>query len=91
MITDSTVSVDISGLARQYGSACIERLAEILSGDDPAAAVEAAKALLDRAYGAPLQQFAFDGNGVTVEINANVPDESNQRSNGERDGVRNAS
>jgi hypothetical protein len=91
MLTDSTVSVDISGLARQYGAACIERLAEILRGDDPAAAVAAAKALLDRAYGAPLQQFAFDGTGITVEINAGEPDESSQRSNGESDGAWNAS
>jgi hypothetical protein len=83
MLDAAAASPDISSLARQYGPACIERLAAILRGDDLAAAVEAAKALLDRAFGAPLQQFAFDGNGIAVEVNAAKPDESNQRSNGE--------
>jgi hypothetical protein len=44
---------DAGALARLYGAACIEVLVAALYGTDVAAAVEAAKTLLNLGYGAP--------------------------------------
>jgi hypothetical protein len=74
---------DIGALARVHGVACIERLVRILDGPDAAAAVEAARELLDRGYGRPPQPLAFDAPGITVEVNAGAESAAPHRSNGE--------
>jgi hypothetical protein len=75
---------DISALARVHGVACIERLVRILDGADAAAAVEAAKLLLDRGYGRLLQPLAFDTAGITVEVGVGAGEaEHPHRANGE--------
>jgi hypothetical protein len=83
---DGTVgSPDLLGaLARQHTARCIARLAEVLNGDDPAAAVAAAAELLSRGYGAPLLPLAFDGSSITVEVATGAePQEPPHRPNGE--------
>ena len=42
-------------LAGQHSARAIERLRELLDGDDPRVSVSAAQALLDRAFGKPAQ------------------------------------
>jgi hypothetical protein len=85
----SDVGPDIGALARVQGIAAIKRLVEILDGKDAAAAVEAAKALLDRGYGAPLQRVAFDGEGICVEVGTSgeTAEPTVGRSNGEAPGA----
>jgi hypothetical protein len=61
---------DPIALARQHGTACIERLAEILDSDNAAAAVEAAKLLLAYGHGLPVQPLSFDTTGITIEVSA---------------------
>jgi hypothetical protein len=63
----------------------ITRLAEILDGDDPAAAVAAARELLDRAYGRPPQSLAFDTTGIAVgvEVSTGAEAEGPHRANGQ--------
>jgi hypothetical protein len=71
----------IAAAARAHGPEAVQRLAEILRGDDPAACVEAAVALLNFGFGLPEQTLRFDAGGVTVEVNA--AGEVDRRSNGE--------
>jgi hypothetical protein len=74
---------DISTLARVHGVACIERLVQILDGADAAAAVAAARELLDRGYGRSLQPLAFDAAGITIEVDAGGESKEPHRSNDE--------
>jgi hypothetical protein len=74
---------DISALARVHGVAAIERLVRILDGPDDAAAVAAARELLDRGYGRPLQPLAFDATGITIGVDAGGEPEEPHRPNGE--------
>ena len=48
-------NAEVKALARVHMPRAIERLAEILNGDDVRAAAAAAQALLDRGYGKPAQ------------------------------------
>jgi len=48
-------TAEIKELARQHGPRAVERLAELMNGEDPRVAVAASQALLDRAYGKPAQ------------------------------------
>ncbi len=58
---------EIKELARQHGSAAIEKLAEHLNGEDAKLAQAAAIALLDRGFGKPHQTSTVDGDlGITV-------------------------
>jgi hypothetical protein len=74
---------DIGAIARVHGVAAIKRLVEILDGSDAAASLEAAKILLDRGYGSPLQRVAFDADGICVEVGTSGEAGHAQRSNGE--------
>jgi hypothetical protein len=74
---------DIGALARVHGVVCIERLVRILDGPDAAAAVEAARELLDRGYGRSLQPLAFDADGITVEVSTSAEPDAPCRANGE--------
>jgi hypothetical protein len=52
--------VDIAALARQYGPACIEVCAKLLSHKEPKWRLAAATALLDRGFGKPRQETSID-------------------------------
>jgi hypothetical protein len=52
--------------ARSLAPRCFERLAKILEGDDPAAAVEAARLLLAYGYGAPQQVHVVQTEVATI-------------------------
>jgi hypothetical protein len=86
MLDGTHASASLLGkLARQHTAHALVRLVEVLDGDDPRAAVEAARELLNRGYGAALLPLAFDANGVSVEVNASgedEPDVSRERVNG---------
>jgi hypothetical protein len=75
---------DITVRARGYGRECVLRLAEIMRGNDPGAATEAAKVLLDRGFGKAPMPVEFDASGVHVEVNAaeesGVPQQANGKS-----------
>jgi hypothetical protein len=85
MLDGTTASADLlTTLARQHTARCVSRLAEILNGDDQAAAVAAARELLDRGYGRPLQPLAFDTTtGITVEVTTGAEAEQPHSANGE--------
>lgn len=55
------VDIEVRALAREYGSAAITKLVELLSGDDQRLALAAAQALLDRGYGKPPQAVQLSG------------------------------
>jgi glycine cleavage system H lipoate-binding protein len=73
---------DITVRARGYGREAVLRLAEIMRGNDPGAATEAAKVLLDRGFGKAAMPLEFDASGVHVEVNTAVKEEPH-RANGE--------
>lgn len=61
--------------ARQYGQEAVEKLAELMRGDDPRVASTAAQALLDRGFGKPTQAVEVSGQdggpimtGITVTL-----------------------
>jgi hypothetical protein len=74
---------DITVRARGYGRECVLRLAEIMRGNDPGAATEAAKVLLERGYGMSRMPLEIDASGVHVEVNAAPESEEMHRTNGE--------
>jgi hypothetical protein len=84
MLDGTTTSAQLlATLAQQHTSRCIARLATILDGPDATAAAEAARELLDRGYGKPLQPLAFDADGIAVEVNATGEAEARRhRANG---------
>ncbi len=57
---------EVVELARTHTPRAIERLAEVLEGDDDKAAVAAANALLDRAWGKPSQEITGADGGPLV-------------------------
>jgi hypothetical protein len=73
MLDGISGSVELLGtLARRYIARAFARLAEVLDGDDPRAAVEAARELFNRRYGTALLPIAFDANGVTVQVETSI-------------------
>jgi hypothetical protein len=81
--TAAQAGPDIAALARVHGVAAIQRLVQVLDGTDAAASVEAAKLLLAYGHGLPPQPLAFDGTGITVEVNTGAEAEQPHRANGE--------
>lgn len=61
-------NAEIKALAREHGPKAIERLAELMGGDDPRVAVAAAQALLDRGYGKPAQAITGDDEAPPVKV-----------------------
>lgn len=61
-------NAEIKALAREYGPRAVERLAELMDGDDPRVAVAASQALLDRGYGKPAQVIAGDDDMPPVRV-----------------------
>jgi hypothetical protein len=74
---------DIAALARVHGVAAIQRLVQVLDGPDAAASVEAARELLDRAYGRPPQSLSLDAGGIHIELDTAAEAEQPYRTNGE--------
>lgn len=60
----------IRDMAREHGKEAVEKLVEIMRGDDPKLARAAACDILDRGYGKPTQMIASDDDagGLTVVI-----------------------
>jgi hypothetical protein len=82
MLDGTTASADlVATLARQHTARALARLAEILDGPDTAAAVAAARELLDRAYGRPPQPLAFETDGISIQVSTGT--EPRHRANGE--------
>ncbi len=48
---------EVKAAARSHGLAAIDKLVELMNGDDKRIAVAAAQALLDRGYGKPSQSM----------------------------------
>jgi hypothetical protein len=71
----------LAALARQHTARAIARLAEVMNGDDPQAAVDAARELLSRGYGAPLLSLCIDG--VHIELDTGAEPDAPHRPNGE--------
>ncbi|HGM5043541.1 DUF5681 domain-containing protein [Stenotrophomonas muris] len=60
------VDFEVRQLAREYGREAIERLVEIMRGDNAALAKAASEALLDRGYGKPVQAVGIDPDSEPV-------------------------
>ena len=52
---ESREAKEVKRLAGEHSTRAIEKLRELLDGDDPRVSVSAAQALLDRAFGKPAQ------------------------------------
>jgi hypothetical protein len=71
-------NAEIKAVAQQYGPEAIERLVDLMRGNDPDVALKAANALLDRAYGKPAQMLQGDPE-QPLEHNVSVLDEFTRR------------
>lgn len=61
--TPNKATAEIKELAREHGPAAIKALAQLLmSADSDTARIAAAKELLDRGYGKPMQAIEHTGN-----------------------------
>lgn len=65
-------NAEVKRLAREHGPRAIERLAELMNGDDPRVSVSAAQALLDRGYGKPVQPLSGDDDMPPLKVTALV-------------------
>lgn len=62
---------EVKALARALGIEAIEKLAQLMRGDDPRVASSAAQALLDRGFGKPSQSVEMSGpDGGPVEVSS---------------------
>ena len=52
---------EVRRLARSHGPEAINRLADLMRGDDPRTALQASVALLDRGFGKPKQAVEHSG------------------------------
>ena len=60
---------NIRPLAKRYTKEALEKLVEWMRSDNPKASVAAALAILDRAYGRPVQAMQFqDTDGLPIGI-----------------------
>ena len=66
---------EVQDLARQHAPEAIERLVEIMRGDNVRAAATAASLILDRGFGKPVQPVDGNGEGgpLTVVIRKFLP------------------
>lgn len=55
------VDFEVREAARQYGSAAVTKLVELMEGEDNRLALAAAQALLDRGFGKPAQSVELTG------------------------------
>ena len=59
---------EVRELAQQHGPEAVERLVQIMRGDNERAATAAASLILDRAYGKPSQPITGDGEGGPIVV-----------------------
>jgi hypothetical protein len=59
---------EVKQAARSYGLEAVHRLAELMRGESPKVAKEAAVALLDRGYGKPTQIIAGDDELPPIQL-----------------------
>lgn len=69
------VDFEVREAARLYGQEAIDKLAQLMRGEDPRVAASAAQALLDRGFGKPMQAVEVTGQdggaimtGITVTL-----------------------
>lgn len=60
---------EVKALARSFGPEAINKLAELMRGDNPKVASSAAIALLDRGFGKPAQVIAGDPENPLQTVN----------------------
>lgn len=61
------VDFEVRELAREHGREAIERLVEIMRGDNLSLARAACEALLDRGFGKPVQSVGIDSDSVPLQ------------------------
>jgi hypothetical protein len=61
------VDFEVRELAREHGREAIERLVEIMRGDNLSLARAACEALLDRGFGKPVQSVGIDADSVPLQ------------------------
>jgi len=61
-------NAEVKRLAQSHGPRAIERLAELMNGDDPRVAVAASQAILDRGFGKPVQAIVGDDEHDPIRI-----------------------
>lgn len=54
-------NAEVVALARQHGPEAVNKLVELMRGDDPRVASAAATAILDRGFGKPAQSVTVGG------------------------------
>jgi hypothetical protein len=86
MLDAASDGQDVRALARVHGGAAVRALVAAL--DNPGERVAAAVALLDFAYGRPLQSLAFDAPGIFVELTT-ATEAPSHRPNGKGASARN--
>jgi hypothetical protein len=65
---------EVTQAAQGYGIEAVHRLAELMRGDNPKVAKEAAVALLDRGYGKPTQTTELSGpDGSAINLGGLAP------------------
>jgi hypothetical protein len=64
------LDVDVRALAREHGPVAFRRLIELIQSDNESVAVRAAEAVLDRAYGRPVQAMEILGAVAHVDVSA---------------------
>jgi hypothetical protein len=64
------VDVDVRALAREHGPLAFRRLVQLMQSDNEAVAVRAAEAVLDRAYGRPVQAMELLGAIAHIDVTA---------------------
>jgi HEAT repeat protein len=64
------IGIDVRALARKHGPEAFQTLVTLMRGDDARVAVRAAEAILDRAYGRPVQAMELLGAIAHVDVTA---------------------
>lgn len=61
------VDFEVRELAREHGREAVERLVEIMRGDNLSLARAACESLLDRGFGKPVQAVGIEAGGVPIQ------------------------
>jgi HEAT repeat protein len=70
MSAPARIGIDVRALARKHGPEAFQTLVTLMRGDDARVAVRAAEAVLDRAYGRPVQAMELLGAIAHVDVTA---------------------
>lgn len=61
------VDFEVRELAREHGREAVERLVEIMRGENLTLARAACESLLDRGFGKPVQALGIEAGGVPIQ------------------------